>query len=606
MKLTESRQKALTDAQQRFDAMGSNLLFLKARQEQIDSFNFRDGIGQYHPEIIDILHARGQAPIVVNKVKSLINQATGMEINTRGNIAFKAQTNSEEEELLTKGMSHFGFAVQKDQHYAYKGSLRANDVLTCGIGWTKTEQYKKRIIYNYINPLNVIYDANDLSPQLENMTGVGHMRWFPPEQLKAMYPKFAKKIDEMCTEGFVDYGNYSSEFFNRTSALMPLTYNMGGNGANGSPIQVNELYHKERARYYCGYDERGYYFETFDEEHAEKLADRKSDIEEEWGSRIMRTVFCNDMLFDYGPLLPSLPDEQDFPLVPCVWSRRSSDGVPVGLLEEVKDLQRELNYRKLKEIMSLNSVRARIDVNAVQGMSAEDIRAELSRPDGILFTTGPGQVDVIQNIDISNAMIKAAERIDYEFQQVTGIYRDSLGDTSNADSGIAIRRRQIASAKNLASGFDSFQYAKEREGKLLMKLMQGGGLENILVNIVLDNDEKETFVMNLVREEDGKILNDIRTMPADIYVEITPDYDSSLDEQREMFMQVMANQQAPLLLQNPYLAKLIAGRDAKKMSDAMASLNQQQNQQQAAMSGGAPMPPGPDEPDISPTQLGAI
>lgn len=604
MKLSESRQKALNDAQMRFDALGGNLLYIQARQEQIGSLNFYDGVGQYDPEILKILSDRGQAPIVVNKVKSIVKQASGMEINTRGNFAYKAQTNNEQEELLTRGMTHFGFAVQKDQKYSYKGSLRSRDVMSCGIGWSKTEQVGNKFIYNYVHPLNVIYDANDLSPQLENMTAVAQLRWLPPEQLKAIYPKFAKQIDDMSNSSFVDYGNYSSEYFNRTSAFVPLTYNMGGNGANGSPIQLNELYHKERHRFYCGFDKSGYYFETFDEEHAEKFADKKSDIEEEWGTRIMRTVFCNDILFDYSPLLPSLPNQSDFPLVPCIWERRTCDGVPVGLLEEVKDLQRELNYRKLKEIMSLNSVRARIDVNAIQGMTADEIRSELSRPDGVLFTTGNGQVDIIPNLDISNAMIKAAERIDYELQQVTGIYRDSLGDTSNADSGIAIRRRQIASAKNLATGFDSFQYVKEREGKLLMNLMQGGGLENMLVNIVLDDDEKESFVMNLVREEDGEILNDIRTMPADIYVEITPDYDSSLEEQKEMMMQIMANQQAPLLIQNPYIAKLIAGRDAKKLSEAMASLNQQQNAQQAAANGNPA--PRPDDADINPTQMGAI
>jgi len=604
MQLSESRQKALNDAQMRFDALGGNLLYIQARQEQIGSLNFYDGVGQYDPEILKILSDRGQAAIVVNKVKSIVKQASGMEINTRGNFAYKAQSNNEQQELLTRAMTHFGFAVQKDQKYSYKGSLRSRDVMSCGIGWSKTEQVGKKFIYNYVHPLNVIYDANDLSPQLENMTAVAQLRWLPPEQLKAIYPKFAKQIEDMSNSSFVDYGNYSSEYFNRTSAFVPLTYNMGGNGANGSPIQLNELYHKERHKFYWGIDQSGYHFETFSEEHAEKLSDKKSEIEQEWGTRIMRTVFCNDILFDYSPLLPSLPNQSDFPLVPCVWERRTCDGVPVGLLEEVKDLQRELNYRKLKEIMSLNSVRARIDVNAIQGMTADEIRAELSRPDGVLFTTGAGQVDIIPNIDISNAMIKAAERIDYELQQVTGIYRDSLGDTSNADSGIAIRRRQIASAKNLATGFDSFQYVKEREGKLLMNLMQGGGLENMLVNIVLDDDEKQSFVMNLVREEDGKILNDIRTMPADIYVEITPDYDSSLEEQKEMMMQIMANQQAPLLLQNPYIAKLIAGRDAKKLSEAMASLNQQQNAQQAAANGNPA--PGIDDADINPTQMGAI
>jgi len=66
------------------------------------------------------------------------------------------------------------------------------------------------------------------------------------------------------------------------------------------------------------------------------------------------------------------------------------------------------------------------------------------------------------------------------------------------------------------------------------------------------------------------------------------------------------------MLQNPYIAKLIGGRDYKKLADAMMQLNQQQAQQQAMVKGGgsemppsgAGMPP-PGIDAINPTQLGA-
>jgi hypothetical protein len=603
MQLSESRQKALSDGQMQFDSMAGNLLYQRWRQSAIESFDFYDGIGQYHPEILAILHGRNQAPVVVNKVRSMINQASGMEINTRGNIAFKPQSNKEEEKQLTKAMTHFAFAIQKNQNYPFKGSLRCRDALVCGLGWSRTVYQKNQFLYDYINPLNIIYDADDFSPQLENMKGLGYMHWMSPDEVKSVWPKYAKQIDGMCKYDFMNYGNFTSEYFNRTSSLIPLTYNMGG---NGSPLQVNEMYKKEKRSYYCGIDKTGYYFETFDEEFAEKIADKKSEIEEEVGTRIMRTVFCNDILLDYGPLSPSLPNQKNFPLVPCVWLRRTSDAVPVGWMEDMKDLQRLLNYTKLKQVMSLNSVRARIDVNAVQGMSADEIKEQLQDPSGVLFTTGNGPVEIIPNTDISDSMVKASERLDYELQQVSGMYSDSLGDTSNAQSGVAIKRRQIASSKNLAFGFDSFTYVKEREGQLLMDLMQGCGLENVMVNIVLDDDEKETFIMNVVRESDGQILNDIRTLPADIYIEIVPDYDSSFEEQKATLETLLANPQAPLILQNPYLLKILLGeRHADKISAAMQQLNQQQNEQQAMLKGGGGMPPQSMD-SINPTQLGAM
>src|SRR6266404_9970835 len=101
MFLSESRQNALAKAQRIFYTSAGNLLYQRWRESAIQSFAFFDGTGQYHPEVMAILYARKQAPIVVNKVRSMINQASGLEINTRGKIAFRPQSNDEEEEQLT-------------------------------------------------------------------------------------------------------------------------------------------------------------------------------------------------------------------------------------------------------------------------------------------------------------------------------------------------------------------------------------------------------------------------------------------------------------------------------------------------------------------------
>jgi hypothetical protein len=600
MKLSESRQKALFDAQNTFSSMANNLLYQTWRREAIESFKFYDGEGQYHPDILARLQQRKQAPIVVNKVRSMVNQASGIEINSRGKIAFRPQSNSEQEEKLTKAMTHYGFAIQKLQGFSFKGSLRCRDALICGLGWVNMIQQNNQIIYDYINPLNVIFDADDFTPQLTNMRKLVYMHFLSPEEVKSFWPKYAKEIDALSVSDPSNFGNFTPEFFNRQSSMIPSMTSFN----NGSRLLVNEVFKKEDRKYFHGIDKLGYYFETFDEEEAEKLADRKSDIMQDNGVQIMRTVFCNDILLEYGPMLPNVPNRKDFSLIPCVWLRRTSDAVPIGWMEDFKDLQRELNYRKLKEIMSLNSARAVVDMDAFSTMSADEIREEISRVDTVLFKSGPGQVDIIPNLDITNAMITASERIDHELQQVSGMYSDAMGQPTNATSGVAIKARQIGSSKNLAFGFDSFTAVKEREGHVLIDLMQGSGLENILVNIVLDNDEKEAFIMNVVRQEDGEILNDIRTLPVDIYIEIVPDYDSSFEEQRATLEALLANPQAPLILQNPYLLKILLGeRHADKIAEAMQQLNQQQNQQELMIRGGGDqLLPSPE--NINPTQLG--
>lgn len=608
MYLTESREKALDKAKKIYARSSQNLLYVKWRESAIQSFDFFDGVGQYHPEILKVLQERGQSPIVVNKVRSMVNQASGLEINTRGKIAFKAQSNGEEEGKLTKAMTHYGYAVQKEQGFSYKGSLRCRDALICGIGWARMFPYRNQIIYDYTHPLNIIFDADDFTPQLTNMRDVIYMRWLSPDEVKSTWTKSAKRVEDVA--GVMDMvnnvGNFTPEFFNRRSPYIGGDSMVGG--ANGSKMLVNEVFHKEERKFFCGLDKKGYYFETFIEEDAEKLADKKKNITQENGTQIMRTVYTNDILLEYAPMLPNIPNREDFSDIPCVWQRRTSDAVPVGWLEDIKDLQRELNYRKLKEIMSLNSVRAVIDANAIHGLDLEEIRQELSRPDSIILKTGPGQMDITPNLELSNAMIKASERIDRELQQVSGMYSDSLGESTNATSGVAIKQRQIGTSKNLAHGFDAFTLVKEREGKVLINLMQGSGLENILVNLVMDDDEKKTFIMNLVRDIKGKevMFNDIRTLPVDIYVEIVPDYDSSFDEQKATLEGLLANPQAPLILQNPYLLKILIGeRHADKIAGAMQQLNQQQNEQQAMSKGGMMPPPDPSQ-EMSPTQFGGI
>lgn len=604
MRLSESRQKALDKGQKTCFKGSGNLLYQRWRESAIQSFNFYDGIGQYHPEILEILHQRNQSPIVVNKVRSMVNQASGIEINTRGKIAFRRQSNREDEELLVKGMTHYGFAVQKEQHFSFKGSLRCRDALVCGLGWSRMVPYRKQIIYDYVHPLDIIFDADDFTPQLTNQSYLIHMRWLSPEEIREEWPHAAKQLDDFIgyEQAINNIGNFTPEFFNRNSALLP-SFTAGE--SNGSRLLVNEVFEKERRKYYCGTDKSGYYFETFDEEYAEELADRKQDIEEEWGTQVMRTVFCNDILLNYAPMSPNLPNVDDFPDIPCIWQRRTSDGIPVGWMEDIKDLQRELNYRKLKEISSLNSKTAVIDVNAMAGMSAEEIKEQIQ--EGVIFKTGPGEISITPNLDISTAMIKAAERIDQELQQVSGMYSDSMGEATNATSGIAIQRRQVGTSRNLAFGFDAFRHVKEREGKALLGLMQGSGWDNILVNVVMDDDEKQEFIMNVVREKDGKILNDIRTLPVDIYVEIVDDYDSSFEEQRAVLESLLANPQAPLILQNPYLLKImLGGRNADKIAAAMQQLNQEQAAQQAAIrGGGGGMRPAPSNQDsVNPLQAG--
>jgi hypothetical protein len=585
----DHRLKALETAQKYFERAAANSFYRDWRRLAIENRGFDDGTGQWPLKLLAKMRGKDIEPIVVNKIKSMVNQMAGIEISSQTRIAFRSHSGKEEEELLAKGLSHFGFAIQESEDMAYKGSLKFRDATVMGIGWSNLFKDKSQICYEYIDPLNIIYDADDYSPQLSNMRFIIRMRWLAADEIKVMWPRHAKEIDSMVGKNhYLDnLANFSEEHDNRFNPTVSSYKASSG----GSKILVVEVQYKKQKKCYCGYDYQGFWFETFDEDEAVLLADGKNDIEEKLATQVIRTVFCRDLLLESKPLQPNIPNIEDFTYIPCVWSRRG-DGVPDGWVSILKDLQRELNYRKFKENRAIGSARVIMDADALNFMTEEQIREEAARPDSVLVKNRDSTLEIHPNIDIAAGQRQAAERIDFEMEQVTGLHRDMSGEQSNATSGVAIMSRQRASARNQSPGLYNMRMMKKREGRMLLNLIQMGGDENLRAQ-VLTPEESEVIYLNLVREVEGKkyIFNDIRTLPMSIYVEEVQNYESSFEEQQATLEAILSNPNATTILQSRGLLKLLGVREYEKIASEMQQNAQQQMQMEQAARGGGQMPP---------------
>ncbi len=593
LKLSETREKALIEARQFFQYAAVHVLFTSWRKKCIADFDFYDGIEQYPPEFLRKLKSMGIDPLVINKVKALINQASGIEIQSRFRTSFRTHSTNENDELLAKALTHYFFYVQEHNNMPVYGSQKFRDMLICGVGWSNMYLQDYRIFYDYVHPLNIMFDADDFSPFMTDQRYVIRIHWMAQEKAKMLYPKFAKDIDDLFAYAEpANVGSFSNEFFSRISEYIDL-YAIGGGGVGGR-VLVPELQRKVRKKFYKGIDSNGREFQTFDEKEAYELADEnKSSISQEEGHQIIRTVFCRDIVFEHGPLYPNLPNGE-FTYVPAVYSRRTSDGVPDGWLSTMKDIQRIVNYTKLKEILMLNSRTVIADAEAIpSGQTYEDFREIVSDPSALIIKNKEATVTLHPNTDISTSQIHAAQRLDQELQQVTGMFSDALGAPTNATAGVAINSRAKLSITNQRVGFDHFELMKKREGRIFLDIIQGSGSENIMTPI-LDEDEKEIVIMNLSREVDGKrvIFNDIRTLPVSIYVEQTHDYESSPEEQRATFETLLANPNAQMIMQSPGILKLLGIRNWEKISSEMDAAAQKKMQMEQMASGNGPGQPG--------------
>lgn len=600
---SEAKVEALIKARQYFQYAAANLLYAKWRRSCINKFAFYDGDAQYPESVLQQLRDRKQEPIVVNKIKSMINQVSGIERKNRTRTAYRSHNDDENSEKLAKALSHYTYYVQENQNVPQKRSDRNKDALICGLGWSGIYKQDGQMFFENIHPLNILFDADDFSPQMTNQQYCIRSHWIGREDLKILYPKFSKQIDDLfATAEPANIGSFSSEFFNRISEYIDI-YAIGGQGI-GANILIVEVQRKQKRKYLCGFDSSGNYFETFDEKEAIELAGSENNLEEKMGFQILRTVFCRDIVLEHAPLKPNIPNLSDFLYIPCVYGRRSADALPDGWMTPMMDLQRILNYNKLKEVAMLNSARIIADANAFVGQTMEEIREELARSDSVLIKNPDSEVNIHPNVDLAMSQINSSRRLDEEFQQVSGMFSDALGAPSNATSGVAINSRARLSVTNQQIGFDIFELANKREAKMMLNLIQGGREENIMAQI-LTPDEEETIVLNLTREIDGKkvVFNDIRTLPLSIYVEQTHDYESAPEEQRSTFEALLGNQNAQMILQSPGFLKLLGIRDWKKISEEMQRINEQKQQMEQMANSGTPIP---EQPNVDQSPLAGL
>ena len=593
--LSPTRQQALRTAQELFQVANAHPSTREFRQKCLHDYGFYDGTGQWEARDLYTLQERGQLPITVNICKGFIDNLSGVEIQSRYRIACRNDSANREDDKLAKALTHLLFFIQEQQEMPYQGSLKFRDSLICGLGWSYLCQEDGVVFYDYVHPFNVLPDPDDLSPQYTAMKYVCRKRWMRPDQVRAQWPKATQDLSLGLgsNSSLAPYpshpGQESPELLDRKSFDTDASL-LTGSG-NDSRVLVVEVQYKVPCKVYQGLDQQGRTFATFDREKAEDLAGSEKEIEEKQGERIMRTLFLDNTLLEHAPLDATFPNQQDFSYIPIVYQRRFKTGVPYGLLESMKDIQRDCNVRITKSIYAINSARIIFEGNPMPGRDLETIRRELKTADSVILLPKDSKVQVSSNAQLGEEQLKIVELYLNLIQRVTGIYDEMLGIQTNATSGIAQNIRQVNSVRNNVFAFDNFSQMKKREARFLLNLIQASDTPNLAVEI-LSPEDRQIMILNLTRIIEGKpvIFNDIRSLPVSLYIEEVPDYQSSFAEQKATFESLLSHAHAQWLMLSPELLRRLGVRDPEAIAQEMQTAMQQKTAMEQGVAGrGAPL-----------------
>jgi hypothetical protein len=591
---SKKREEALALAQKYARYSDTHPSTLSFRLKCKEAFDMYDG-NQWHPQDLETLKERGQRPLTNNYINNMINAASGIEIQTKFRSAVRSFHHDEESFKKAKALTSFLYYIQETEKIPYKQSLKARDAFTCGIGWSNTFKEKKGgYKYQYVHPWNMLPDPDDLSPQYTNSAFVGCKRYMSIPHIKRYWPDSSKEITELETffnESY-GYGNQSAELLDRQSTgFSDIFYASPG----GNRLLIVEVQWKETKNSYCGIDDQGNYFETFNQEEAEELAESKKKITiNKNASQIMRAVFCDNILLEYAPLEPRIPNLQDFSYIPIVLMREFVSGMPYGLVKLMTDPQREINSRHTKALFLDGSKSIIADGDMMNGRDIEKLRKEAKRADSVFLKPSGTDLKIMPNNPLGESQMRMLEKSEQQIQMVSGIFKDLLGSPSNAQSGIAIERRQVQSIKNHIYAFDSIKLMKQRETEFLLQLIKSSGEENIAFSNILDEEEREYFILNLVKEDmhGNKVMfNDVRTLPVSVYVEEVPDYASSFEERRDNFSKLLSNPSAPLIMRSGMLMKDMLGfRDGDKIAEEIKNAQKEIDQENTQKQQGVQQP----------------
>jgi hypothetical protein len=563
-----------------YESATTNQMYFNWKNNCIEDFAFYDGTGQWNEEERRIFKERNQPMVTVNKLKAPINNLSGVEIQTRVRTAFRSRTNDQEEGKLAEALTHLSYYIQEDQDVPYKQSLKFRDHMICGLGWTQYIRVGDRYLYEYVHPTEMVFDPEDLTPQLTNSTFVARVKWLPLKDALEYFPHKREELErlENQTTNYNGQSVMSGEVADRY-LNSGISYLQTSN-TSGTRLRIVEVQYKVPKNLYSTLNKQGNTVQSFDKQELESVAADNKKIEVKKSSEIRYAFFTDEILLDSGALNIQPKGHGDFSYVPIVFNRRY-DGVPYGLIHDAKDVQRDANRRRSKMLHLMNSSFIEADHNALTGLSTEQIRKEASRPDGVMLLTPGAYFKRHTDMDIAKGQYDILQQTDKEIQQTMGIYSEQMGEQTNAESGIAIQQRQINSVRNQIFAFDNLRMMKKREGRLLLSMLQSASDTNILTQIVKNGELINSLVLNRIIEKNGKVMieNDIKELNLDVYVEEVKEFESPAEEQAETLRFLLEHPQGMLLMQSPELMRRFGFRDGEKIAEELMGVMKNQEPQ---------------------------
>jgi len=506
----------------------------KFRQESQVDCNYYDN-EQWTEEEKEELKDRGQAAIVINRIKPTLDLVIGTE--TKARVDFKAVPRRSDY-VADAGLATESIKYVMDQNDgehvcsdAFKNQIKA--------GWQWVEVSKNDDPFGEIVKIegvprdDLVWDP--LAKRFDRSDGKYFIRakWLELEDAISKLPKFAGLLEQAVSNDEVEPFRESPHHGTEDQADRP------GVGAwDKSSISSTEWVDKSRKRVKlieCWYkvptevwlvenEETGDVEELDPSKIHQVLATPGTKLSKKTIRKVRLCIVAgNSVLLD----VPTPYQHNEYPFIPFWGFIKDRDNSPYGLIRQLRDPQDEVNKRRSKAMHLLNSRQLIATSDAIDQKQNtwKKVIASVGDPEGVMLldrqsTKDGGRFEIVSTQALVEGQFKFEEEAKREIEEA-GVNRELQGLESNASSGRAIIARQVQGNTMLSDLFENYRRSRQLLGQMVWALIQQYWTRPKIIRVTNKVGEHDFIKLNEVIQFNGRVFikNAISRAKVDIVID---------------------------------------------------------------------------------------
>jgi len=476
------------------------------RYQQALDCDYYDGMQWTQEEAAEI-RERGQNPIVFNEVKPTVDWLIGTERRTRRDFKVLARNNKAEDaqddaQVKTSLLKY----LDDVNRIPFERSRAFDDAIKAGIGWVEigvTSDTEDEPIYHRNESWrNILHDSiGTTRPDLSDSRYVFRFKEVDMDIATSYFPEFTEELERAST-----YGDGRAPGDDEWTGAWP-TARVGG----AEDIPMRWINYNPEADLLNPRD-RVSLVECWYRAPTPDTTGLGASSQDRTRLTMRLAIFTRqDLLLD----IESPYKHNKFPFVPLWGYRRKIDGLPYGVIRNIRGPQDDLNKRmsKAQFLLSVNQIRMEKSALDKEVMDLEELRNEAAAADGVLiFADGAlsgGRVQVREHGDLAQGHLHVADRDAQAIRSASGVTQENRGESGNGQSGKAILAKQDQGQMVTAEVFDNLLFAHQLEGEITLSLIEQFYTEEKTFSLTGERYKLDYTTINEYDQVTGNVLNDV-------------------------------------------------------------------------------------------------